>query len=91
MLVMLLREKIIKKVSGISWADFIRNKIFIPLEMKRTVPLSIEFMKSTNIAKPHTFVNGKMSVIPIQNIDNLAPCGSIGSSIKIYLIGLLHN
>lgn len=74
--------KIIKKVAGFSWADFIREKIFIPLEMKRTVPLSEEFMKATNIAKPHTLVNGKMSVIPIQNIDNLAPCGSIGSSIN---------
>ena len=74
--------KIIEKVSGLSWADFIREKIFIPLEMKRTVPLSEEFMEATNIAKPHTFVNGKMSVIPIQNIDNLAPCGSIGSSIN---------
>lgn len=74
--------KIIGKVSGHSWADFIREKIFIPLEMKRTVPLSEEFIKAANIAKPHTFVNGKMSVIPIQNIDNLAPCGSIGSSIN---------
>lgn len=74
--------KIIKKVAGLSWADFIREKIFIPLEMNRTVPLSEEFIKATNIAKPHTFVDGKMSVIPIQNIDNLAPCGSIGSSIN---------
>ncbi len=74
--------KIIEKVSGLSWADFIREKIFIPLEMKRTIPLSEEFIKANNIAKPHTFVDGKMSLIPIQNIDNLAPCGSIGSSIN---------
>ena len=74
--------KIIEKVSGLSWADFVREKIFIPLEMKRTIPLSEEFKKANNIAKPHTFVDGKMSLIPIQNIDNLAPCGSIGSSIN---------
>ncbi|MEP0861940.1 MAG: serine hydrolase [Ignavibacterium sp.] len=73
--------KVIEKVSGLTWADFLKEKIFKPLEMDRTVPLSVDFMKADNIARPHTFVDGKMSVIPIQNIDNLAPCGSIGSSI----------
>lgn len=74
--------KVIEKVSGLSWGDFIKEKIFKPLEMKRIVPLSVDFMQADNIAKPHTLVEGKMSVIPIQNIDNLAPCGSIGSSIN---------
>ncbi len=74
--------KVIEKVSGLTWADFLKEKIFKPLEMDRTVPLSVDFMKAENIARPHTFVDGKMSVIPIQNIDNLAPCGSIGSSIN---------
>lgn len=77
-----LAGKVIEKVSGISWAEFVKEKIFKPLEMSSSVPLSEDFMKAKNIAKPHTFVNGKMSAIPIQNIDNLAPCGSIGSSIN---------
>ena len=50
--------------------------------MNRTTAFSNDFTKSENIAKPHTFVDGKMSVLPFQNIDNLAPCGSIGSSIN---------
>lgn len=74
--------KIIQKVSGKTWADFIKENLFNPLKMLRTVPLSVEFFKTNNIAKPHTFINGKMSVLPFQNIDNLAPCGSIGSSIN---------
>lgn len=74
--------KVIEKVSGLTWAEFVKEKIFKPLEMDRTVPLSVDFMKAENIARPHTFVDGKMSVIPIQDIDNLAPCGSIGSSIN---------
>lgn len=74
--------KVIEKVSGLSWGEFVKEKIFKPLEMKRTVPLSVDFMNADNIAKPHSLVEGKMSVIPIQNIDNLAPCGSIGSSIN---------
>lgn len=74
--------KIIEKVSGLTWEDFLKEKIVNPLEMKRTVLLSEDFMKADNIAKPHTFVEGKMTVLPFQNIDNLAPCGSIGSSIN---------
>ncbi|MCA2005350.1 MAG: beta-lactamase family protein, partial [Ignavibacterium sp.] len=77
-----LAGKVIEKVSGKSWAEFVKDKIFKPLEMSSSVPLSEDFLRAKNIAKPHTFVSGKMSVIPIQNIDNLAPCGSIGSSIN---------
>jgi len=74
--------KVIEKVSGLSWADFLKEKIFKPLDMNRTVSLSVDFKNASNIAKPHTFVDGKMSVIQIQNIDNLAPCGSISSSVN---------
>jgi len=74
--------KIIEKVSGSKWEDYLKEKIFLPLNMNRTTALSIDFAKSENIAKPHTFVDDKMSVLPFENIDNLAPCGSIGSSIE---------
>jgi CubicO group peptidase (beta-lactamase class C family) len=74
--------KIIEEVFGLKWEDYLKEKIFEPLDMNRTTALSTDYEKSENIAKPHTFVDGNMSVIPIQNIDNLAPCGSIGSSIN---------
>ena len=74
--------KIIEKVSGLRWEDYLKEKIFLPLKMERTTALSTDFAKSENITKPHTFIDGKMSVLPFENIDNLAPCGSIGSSIK---------
>ena len=74
--------KIIEKISGLSWSDYLKEQIFIPLKMNRTVALSEDYFIAENIAKPHTYVDEKMSVIPLQNIDNLAPCGSIGSSIK---------
>lgn len=74
--------KIIEKVTGLTWAEYIKENIFTPLKMDRTLALSADYMQADNIAKPHTFIDGKMSVLPIQNIDNLAPCGSIGSSIN---------
>ena len=74
--------KIIEKVSGVSWAEFIKEKFFVPLEMNRTLALSEEYFKAENAAKPHTVTDGKTAVLPFQNIDNLAPAGSIGSSIN---------
>jgi hypothetical protein len=35
-----------------------------------------------NVATPHTIVDGKTVPIPIPSIDNLAPAGSISSSVK---------
>lgn len=74
--------KIIEKVSGLNWAEFLREKIFLPLQMTRTLALSEEFFKADNIAKPHSFVNGITSILEFKSIDNLAPCGSMSSSIN---------
>ena len=74
--------KVIQKVSGLSWSDFVKEKIFKPLKMDRTVALSVDFSKSDNVAKPHTMANDKLIVLPFENIDNMAPCGSIGSSVS---------
>ncbi|MDT3694806.1 MAG: serine hydrolase [Ignavibacterium sp.] len=74
--------KVIKKVSGLSWSDFLKEKIFSPLKMNRTVALSVDFSKSDNVAKPHTMSNDQITVLPFEYIDNMAPCGSIGSSVS---------
>ncbi|HQF41722.1 MAG TPA: serine hydrolase domain-containing protein, partial [Ignavibacteriaceae bacterium] len=66
--------KVIQKVSGLSWSDFVKEKIFKPLKMDRTVALSVDFSKSDNVAKPHTMANDKLIVLPFENIDNMAPC-----------------
>lgn len=75
-------SKIIHQVTGEEWKDFLREKILFPLNMNRTTALSVEFAKSDNIAKPHTIVDGKTILLPFENIDNMAACGSMGSSVK---------
>lgn len=74
--------KIIEKVTGIRWEELLKEKILHPLQMKRTTALSTEFAKAENITKPHSIVEGEIVVLPFENIDNLAPCGSIGSSVS---------
>lgn len=74
--------KVIESVSGMEWKDFMKKRIFLPLGMERTTALSIDFPKDENIARPHTVVNDETILLPFEDIDNLAPCGSMGSSVK---------
>ena len=74
--------QIIPKASGISWEDFLRKNLFTPLGMTRTVALSAEYSGTTNHAEPHSIVDGQIAKIPVALIDNLAPAGSIGSSVS---------
>jgi CubicO group peptidase (beta-lactamase class C family) len=74
--------EIIPKVTGMQWEDFLKEKIFDPLEMKNTLALSKDFAAAVNRCTPHTIDNGKLMKIPICSIDNLAPAGAIGSSVN---------
>jgi CubicO group peptidase (beta-lactamase class C family) len=73
-------SKLIKKITGLEWNDFLKERILDPLKMKNTTSLSVDFPKQQNIAKPHTLVNGNVVVLPFENIDNMAACGSMASS-----------
>jgi CubicO group peptidase (beta-lactamase class C family) len=74
--------EIIPKVTGMQWEDFIKIKIFDPLEMKNTIALSKDFPNAPNKCSPYTMAEGKLVKIPFCSIDNLAPAGSIGSSVN---------
>jgi CubicO group peptidase (beta-lactamase class C family) len=74
--------EIIPKVSGQTWAEFLKEKVFTPLEMTNTLALSKDITAATNKATAHTVVQGVLKTIPYGKIDNLAPAGSISSSIN---------
>lgn len=73
--------KVIEKISGLTWNDYLKTKILKPLKMDRTVPLSADINSISNVALPHTVVDGKTVSVPFPLIDNMAPCGSISSSV----------
>ncbi|MBK9959257.1 MAG: serine hydrolase [Chitinophagaceae bacterium] len=86
--------EIIPKVTGQSWAGFITNRIFKPLGMNNSLALSKDIMTAANKASAHTVVLGELKKIPYGNIDNLAPAGSISSSVNDmskWVITLLNN
>ena len=74
--------EIIPKACGLQWEDFITQKIFQPLGMNSSLALSKDFPLAPNKAAAHTMSGGKLVKIPYCYIDNLAPAGSIGSSVN---------
>jgi CubicO group peptidase (beta-lactamase class C family) len=74
--------EIIPKASGMEWEEFIKTRIFDPLGMKNSLALSKDFPKAANKCSPYTKAEGKLVKIPFCYIDNLAPAGSIGSSVS---------
>lgn len=69
-------------IGGKSWDALIEERLFQPLGMDRSIALSANLHQATNYAKPHTLVEGQLQRLPIPLIDNLAPAGSISSSIN---------
>jgi CubicO group peptidase (beta-lactamase class C family) len=74
--------EIIPKVTGRSWAQFITDSIFVPLNMNRSLALSTAILTASNKAAAHTVVHGKLKKIAYGQLDNLAPAGSISSSVN---------
>jgi CubicO group peptidase (beta-lactamase class C family) len=72
--------QIIPAVTGKSWDDFIRERIFEPLDMKRTCTATKSLDGLDNVAVPHVNVDDRVTPVPHIDMDNTAPASSIYSS-----------
>lgn len=71
--------QIIPAVTGTSWDDYVQQKIFAPLGMTHSnVSVKVN-REGTDIAYPHSKVDGKLQVIPFGELENVGPAGSINS------------
>ncbi len=68
---------LIEKISGQSWAEFVKDSILTPLKMEQSFTTLNSFLKKDNIAHPH--VKGK--VISHQNFDNCIGAVGVRSNI----------
>jgi CubicO group peptidase (beta-lactamase class C family) len=73
--------EIVSKVSGMSWDNFVKQKIFVPLGMTNTNTSIRDFRSDANIATPHNEVGGVNKPIDWVNWDNIGPAGSINSCV----------
>ena len=72
--------EIVPRHTGISWDDFVAERIFAPLGMTRSTTSVRRLAGRDNVAQPHVWRDDEFQVIPYRNIDNIAPAGSINSS-----------
>jgi CubicO group peptidase (beta-lactamase class C family) len=72
---------VVEAVSGVSWTEFIRTRIFGPLDMDESVPTLAETVGQPNVASPHYRIDGTTVVIENASVDPVAPAGSVWSSV----------
>ncbi|HXJ89265.1 MAG TPA: serine hydrolase [Candidatus Binatia bacterium] len=71
--------QIIPAVTGTSWDNYIQQRIFEPLGMKHSTVSSRDFKPGDDYAWPHSRVEERLQVIPLEDLDNVGPAGSINS------------
>jgi CubicO group peptidase (beta-lactamase class C family) len=71
--------QIIPAVTGTSWDDYVRQRIFIPLGMTHSNVSNANIKPGDDVAFPHSRLAGKLQVIPFEILDNAGPAGSINS------------
>jgi len=72
--------QIIPAVTGTSWDDYIEQKIFQPLGMVHSNTSAKLYKTGDDYASPHSRVDGKLQVIPLEDLSNVGPAGAINSS-----------
>ncbi|MBK8057320.1 MAG: serine hydrolase [Gemmatimonadetes bacterium] len=73
--------QVIAAVDGRSWDDAVKARLFTPLGMRASGTSVRELATMPDVAQPHLERDGTVRRIPYRNIDNIAPAGSINSSV----------
>src|SRR5918993_478739 len=72
--------EIVPSATGKSWDDFLKEKFFATLGMRRTTTSHAELLKADNVATPHNELDGRLRVIRYGDVSNIAGAGAIKST-----------
>jgi len=78
----LVAGQVIQAVSGKSWEQFIKERIFKPLGMNRSNTSVNDIRPGENVATPHGPVEGHIQPVTLTPMDNTGPAGSINSCVS---------
>ena len=76
----LVAGEIIPAASGVSWDEFVRERILKPLGMTSSNTSVNDLAAALNVAQPHARIDGKVQRVAYRNYDNVAPAASINTS-----------
>ncbi|MEW5822559.1 MAG: serine hydrolase [Cyanobacteriota bacterium] len=83
--------KIIEKISGKSWEEFMNDKLLTPLEMSSTSFSIKDLTNSNNYSLAYSNNSGEIKKIEYRDLDNIAPAGAINSNVKEMANWLIFN
>ncbi len=73
---------LVEELSGMTWHDFVRQRIFTPLGMNETEPLDAGILERPNVAIPHGATGDSVYTVPKRSTDAVASVGSVWSSVS---------
>jgi CubicO group peptidase (beta-lactamase class C family) len=71
-----------EQVTGQKWGDLVKQNVFTPLGMTRTITTTKDLNRIGNMATPHALMNGTHQPIQWEDWGDLAAAGGIISSVK---------
>ena len=77
-----LAGQIIEYTDGRTWDTFLKERLFIPLEMNSSTTSITQLRDSDNQAYPHQEIEGKVVPIQRRNWDNAGPAGGVNASVN---------
>ncbi len=83
--------EIIPQLTNQSWDNFVEQRLLRPIGMMRSVLHVSDLKEISNVAQPHTYVNGELIKLPWLAWDNIGPAGSLISSAKDMGLWLQFN
>jgi CubicO group peptidase (beta-lactamase class C family) len=73
--------EVLAAAAGTSWDDFVQRRIFAPLGMSESGTTTAFFTSSADAATPHAVEAGRLEVVPLDSVENIAPAGGIASNV----------
>lgn len=70
----------LENASGRSWGAFVRERIFEPLGMERSLTSESQLAAMENVSVPYALVEEQLTPVRWYNLDNVGACGAVISS-----------